>query len=325
MQNSPLYPLTLEPFLRPMPWGGRRLASWVKTPFPAEPPIGEAWLLSDHALHASRINNGPLAGCSVRELIERRAVDLLGRLTQRFPLLIKLLDARENLSIQVHPDDEMAERLAANEGGKTEAWHVLETAADASVYLGLKPGCDRGAFLRGLGDGTAPALLNRHHPQPGETYFVPAGTIHALGGGVVVLEVQQTSDATFRLYDWGRVDFAGRPRQLHLEAGLASLRETIPTAGPREPQPLPGRRDGQRLVACDYFQIDRFRLQDQLQLASPCLWFGLGGKAVMTSQRGEVEVGRGELILIPACVTDAVVAAEGACDGILIGMGNNET
>ena len=283
--------------------------------------MGEAWLLSDHALHASRVTNGPLAGSSIRALMEQRCIDLLGREAKRFPLLIKLLDARENLSVQVHPDDDTAKHLAPEEGGKTEAWHVLEADPEATIFLGMKPECDRAALIRAIDDGTAPACLHRYHPHPGDSYFVPAGSIHALGGGVVVLEVQQTSDATFRLYDWGRVDAAGRPRQLHLDKGLTALRELSPSAGRIEARPIAHRADGEHLVSCPHFHIDRFQLRDRLPLVAPCLWFGLSGVATVTCSQCTVEVRLGELALIPACVKDAEVLPQEASEGILIRLG----
>jgi mannose-6-phosphate isomerase len=257
-----------------MPWGGTGLARRFGVPGRADEPVcdepvGEAWLVSDHALHSSTVAAGPLAGTTLRQLMAERAAEMLGRPAGRFPLLVKVLDAREDLSVQVHPDDELARTWAAGEGGKTEAWVIEEADAGAALYLGLKPGFDKAALARELLAGTAPLCLRRYEPRPGECYFVPAGAVHALGAGLVLLEVQQTSDATFRLYDWGRVDAAGRPRPLHLEAGLACVKEAPPGAGPRPPGP---ERDGWReLVTCPFFSIHSAPLAGPTAFRGPCI------------------------------------------------------
>lgn len=294
----PHYPLLFDVYLRPMPWGGSRLQRWVDAPFADESPIGEAWLLSEHSLHVSRIANGSLAGSTLRELVADRAQELLGYPAEHFPLLIKLLDARENLSIQVHPDDTTAPRLAPLEGGKTEAWVVLEAEPTATIYLGLKPGFDRKALERELVTGNLPLCLNRFSPQPGDCYFVPAGTIHALGGGCVVLEVQQSSDATFRLYDWGRIGPDGQPRPLHLRAGLECLSEKALGAGLQMPRELDagGRIE---LVRCPYFQLERWRGPATLSIPEgPHIMVAVGGLPQVATQ-GLLP---GRLLFWPACV-----------------------
>jgi mannose-6-phosphate isomerase class I len=159
--------------------------------------------------------------------------------------------------------------------------------------------------------------LQRYHPQAGECYFVPAGTIHALGGGLVVLEVQETSDATFRLYDWGRIDAAGKPRPLHVEAGLACLKESVPEARLQEPQPLPGQDGGERLVACDYFHLNRCLLSRPMSLQGPIIWVGLRGRARAVFQEGEFLVPAGQLIFIPARVS-CTIEPERSCLGAWI-------
>ncbi len=300
MAQPSLYPLPFEPYLRPMPWGGRRLEHWLGRSFESDSRIGEAWLLSDHPRHTSLVIGGPLAGVSLRQLMEHRSEELLGRELSRFPLLIKLLDARENLSVQVHPDDASAARWAPGEGGKTEAWLILESDPQAAIYLGLKPGFDKTSLARELTVGAATLCLNRHEPQPGQCYFVPAGTVHALGGGIVVLEVQQTSDATFRLYDWGRVDDQGKPRALHLEAGLACLQERPKNAGLQVLSTMNGGTE--RLVACDYFKMNRIHLEQRMPLTGPCILVGLAGEARVLHENHQVVLKRGGTILVPASI-----------------------
>jgi mannose-6-phosphate isomerase len=298
-----------------MPWGGRRLAAWLDVPFP-EQPVGEGWLLTDHELHTSHVAAGPLAGTALRHLVTDRAIDLLGKRAARFPLLVKLLDARENLSVQVHPDDAAAERWAPQEGGKTEAWLVLEADPDAAIYLGLKPGFDRLTLARELAAGAPHLCLQRYTPKPGDCYFVPAGTIHALGGGLVVLEVQQTSDATFRLFDWGRVDAHGKPRALHLEAGLACLQESPPGAGLQTPRPD---ADGtERLLDCPFFRWNRARTAEPLNVAGPAILVGQAGSASVAGGGQTVALPRGGVVLVPASVHDAQLHPQGEWQGSII-------
>ena len=290
----PLYPLRFAPFLRPMPWGGGRLRNWLDVAWPENVKIGEAWLLSDHPLHQSVVTNGPLAGTTLPHLLAERGSELFGMPVKRFPLLIKLLDAQENLSIQVHPDDELARTWAPKEGGKSEAWLVLESSPDAAIYLGLKPGIDRASFLRELGNGTLPLCMKRYDPQPGQCFNVPAGSIHALGGGTVVLEVQQTSDATFRLFDWNRVDDTGKPRPLHLEAGLACLKKAPGNVGVQSPRL--GNQGEQVLVEGPYFRIRRWSFPSSLH--GPSILVCLGASACLEAD-GIYDLRRGELWLIP--------------------------
>jgi mannose-6-phosphate isomerase len=289
-----------------MPWGGQRLRHWISTPFPAD-GIGEAWLLSDHPLHHSRVADGPHANATLRQLMEQRGTAILGRPAERFPLLIKLLDARENLSVQVHPDDAAAATWAPGEGGKTEAWLVLEADPGACLYIGLKPGVDRALFAAELARGTAPLCLRRYEPKPGQCYFVPAGVVHAVSGGVVLLEVQQTSDATFRLFDWGRVDAAGKPRPLHVDAGLACLKAAPPGAGLWPAQP--GKEPFEELVQCSFFTMARRRLSMPLTVPAGCILVVLDGEVSIGMGAEAVQSERGRAILVPAGNGPVTIAA----------------
>ena len=216
MSQIPLYPLRFEPIYQYRLWGGRRLADLLTAPLPGDGPIGEAWVLSDREDHPSRVANGPLKGRTIGQLLEQFPEQLMGKLAERFrrfPLLLKFLDAREMLSVQVHPSDTHADLLPAGETGKTEAWVVLEAGTESRIYAGLKPGTTADDLRRALANGTVADHLACFTPKPGDGVFIPAGTVHTLGGGVVVFEVQQNSDVTFRLYDWDHVDAkTGKPR-----------------------------------------------------------------------------------------------------------------
>jgi mannose-6-phosphate isomerase len=311
MPDEPLYPLIFEPYLRPMPWGGRRLERWLDKPLPPAGKIGEAWLLSDHRLHVSQVANGPLTGISLRDLMTYLSEELLGFKAERFPLLIKLLDAQENLSIQVHPDDALAKHLAPKEGGKTEAWIVLECTGSSAIYLGLKKGVSRATLVREIAGGNVPNCLHRFHPGEYDCFFVPAGTIHALGGGLVVFEVQQTSDATFRIYDWGRVDAAGNPRALQIEAGLACLDEHSGGFGlyrPAHPE-----RPGGRLVECGHFHMAWRRPAGPTNLQGFSLIFIVQGNATLAWGQETLPVRPGRIVLLPHDVEKTVLMPESSC------------
>jgi mannose-6-phosphate isomerase len=257
-------PLRFEPYLRPMVWGGCRLAEALGRPLPTAEPYGEAWLVSDHPSHRSIMADGPRAGRTLHDLLRQDPAALLGPAAaapSSFPWLIKLLDAHDWLSVQVHPDDAAAARLWPGEGGKTEAWFILDAAPESRVYAGLKPGVDAARLRAALAAGTAADCLHSFTPRPGDCLFLPAGTVHAVGGGVLMAEVQQTSDATFRLYDWGRVGADGKPRKLHVEEALACIDWD---AGPVAPVRVDGYPAAtgparQRLAECRYFTVDYVR------------------------------------------------------------------
>ena len=218
---SPLYPLRFEPIFRRYLWGGRRLGTVLGKPIGEGSDYAESWEVVDHGADQSRVAFGPLAGTTLGELVREHGHELLGRHhpQPQFPLLIKLLDAQQKLSVQVHPNDEQAARLDTPDYGKTEAWVVLAAEPGSRIYAGLKRGFDRPALERELNRGTCELCLHHFEPRVGDCVFLPAGTVHALGGGLLIAEVQQSSDTTYRLFDWNRVGPDGRPRALHIEAG----------------------------------------------------------------------------------------------------------
>jgi mannose-6-phosphate isomerase len=246
-----------------MVWGGRRLGEVLGKPLPTADAYGESWEISDHPSHRSMAVEGPFAGRTLRDLMEREPEALLGGGAGRatFPWLVKFLDAWDWLSVQVHPDDEAVRTLLPGEGGKTEAWFVLDAAPTAKVYAGLRPGVDAARLRAALREGCVADCLHAFRPRPGDCLFLRAGTVHAVGGGVLMAEVQQTSDATFRLYDWERRDVQGRSRALHIEEALACIDWG---AGPVHPVRAEGYAEereaaAQRLVSCAYFTLDYIR------------------------------------------------------------------
>jgi mannose-6-phosphate isomerase len=290
-------PLLLRPWLRPMPWGGRSLARHYPSLHFSE-PIGEAWLLSQHALHDSVVEQGPFQGQSLGKLLEQYSNEIFGNTPLgAFPLLIKILDARENLSVQVHPNDEQARQWSPKERGKSEAWTVLESEDDGTLYIGLKEGLTIDDWRTNHSTMDIPSTLHQIRPSPGETYAIPPGTIHALGSGVVVLEVQQSSDATFRLYDWGRVGNDGKPRPLHIKAGLACLAEHA-HAGLQSPAIQPN--GSELLVRTPYFSLYRWQTNEAI-IQAPAIVVPWNGTATHQS----ITVPHGQACLVPACLNNA--------------------
>lgn len=249
-------PLILRPLYRRYLWGGRRFATALGRDLPPGDDYAESWELVDRGADQSVVAAGPLAGATLGGLVRERGGELLGRHAPlpAFPLLFKFLDACRDLSVQVHPDDARAARLASPDRGKTEAWYVVAAEPGSRIYAGLAAGVDAAAFAAALRAGRCAEALHSFEPRPGDCVFVPAGTVHAIGAGLLVAEIQQSSDVTYRLHDWGRTDAAGRPRPLHVEAGLEAATRTGPVAPVRPTATTdPAVR---RLVTCESFLFD---------------------------------------------------------------------
>lgn len=292
-------PIRFHPWLRPLVWGGRRLAEVLRKELPTGEAYGESWEISDHPSHRSLVASGPLAGRSLRQLMEQDRTALLGPAAARqelFPWLIKYLDACDWLSVQVHPDEKAVGRLWPGERSKTEAWFVLEAAPESRIYAGLKPGVDEPTLRSALKAGTVAECLHSFRPRPGDCLFLPAGTIHAIGGGILLAEVQQTSDATFRLYDWDR------PRPLHIEEALACLNWQQGPVHPISTADEPRATCHKPLVRCSYFELD------YLQQTMPSEIRGDRLQAILVVRgHGRIEgptlgyeVQRGSTLLLPA-------------------------
>jgi mannose-6-phosphate isomerase len=219
-----LYPLTFRPIYKERVWGGRRIESLYGKELPANVPIGESWEISDRPGDVSVVDNGPLMGRDLNWIVRNHQSELLGGvqpLKGRFPLLVKILDAQEKLSLQVHPPRQVAAELGGEP--KTELWYMAGAAPGAELYVGLARGITRELFERKLSDGTVADCFHRVPVRAGEAMFVPSGRVHAIGAGCVIFEIQQNSDTTYRVFDWNRVGLDGKPRELHIEESLASV------------------------------------------------------------------------------------------------------
>ncbi len=304
-----LYPLSFAPIFQYRPWGGRRLADWLGTALPGEEPVGEAWMLSDRDDMPSRVSHGPLKGRTLSRLIGDDPDGLLGvlaRRSPRFPLLIKCLDVAGLLSVQVHPPDSRADLIPAGETGKTEAWFVLEADPGSRIYAGVRPGTT-GADLRSLSTATVDARLDGFRPVAGQTVQIDAGVVHAIGEGLLVLEVQENSDVTFRVFDWDRIDPAtGRPRRLHIEQALACVDLGHGPVRPLPP-PAPGStpRVGERLLDCPHFRAWRHRHATPFDVGAagePRIIVCVEGAGGLEHDGLSWPIARGGLVLLPAAV-----------------------
>ncbi len=260
---EPLYPLRFRPILRRYLWGGRRLATLLGKPLGPGSDYAESWEIVDHGEDQSTVLHGHLAGATLSKLVRQRGVELLGRHhpRERFPLLLKFLDAHKTLSVQVHPNDAQAARQSPPDAGKTEAWVVVAAEPGSLIYAGLRPGVERSTLEHAIRNGACEELLHRFEPSVGDCVFIPAGTVHALGAGLVVAEIQQSSDTTFRLFDWNRVGTDGRPRPLHVDQALDVIDFHRGPVGPQQPEPTEtaGR---EMLVECEHFVLQRRRFTE---------------------------------------------------------------
>ena len=317
-------PLVFEPFFRPQVWGGRRLERLLGKRLPPEGRFGESWEVSAHPLHVSRVAEGPQRGAGLDELWGRFAGDWVGRgpVPPRFPWLVKFLDCDELLSVQVHPDDAAAGRLVPGESGKTEAWLVLHAEPGARIFAGLLPGTTGSQLARHLEAGTVSECLHAFAPRAGDFVFLPAGTVHSAGGGVVLLEIQQTSDATFRLFDWNRPGPDGRPRALHGREAMDSIDWSL---GPVSPLRSVGGADCEQLVACEHFCLKRYRVTESLPLApggQMSVWAVVGGEAELAGQHGGYRrtFGLGATVLVPGLSEGFSWTVRGAGPATLVGV-----
>jgi mannose-6-phosphate isomerase len=320
-------PLRFEPFVRPMVWGGRRLERLGKL-LSTSDPYGESWEVSDHALAQTTVAEGPWAGWSLRRLMIGHKTDLLGPAATRhqsFPWLFKFLDADDWLSVQVHPDENAAKILWPGEGPKNEAWFVLSAEPHSRIYAGLLPEIGPQELRAAVNQGTVTSCLHSFAPKPGDFLYLPAGTVHAVGGGILLAEIQQTSDATFRLFDWNRHDAQGQSRPLHLEQSLACIDWT---RGPITPIHVPeyARADAparRPLAQTPYFQVEfvqdqaAFTLGGQGQLQAFCV---LSGRATLES--GETFL-PGQVWILPAAMPGRSCRPETFVGGISCSLGNS--
>ena len=308
MSDVKPYPLSFDPIFKSNVWGGRGLATSLGKALPGNGPVGESWEMVDLPEDQSVVAAGPAQGIVLDEILGHWGKDLLGSAALdggRFPLLVKYIDACQTLSVQVHPDAEVAARLGGRP--KSEAWYIMDVAPGGAIYLGLQPGVTREMMQQAMADGGVEELLIKVEVKPGDLVPVPPGTVHAIGAGVLLAEVQQPSDTTYRVYDWGRMGLDGKPRQLHLDQALDSIHFG------EDPPPMvrEGEMGNTGTVNMDLFQIVISRLfagggmfsEDLVyQGPGPVVVVGLEGEACLEVEHHEpLWCGRGDVALIPHC------------------------
>ncbi|MEK6800097.1 MAG: type I phosphomannose isomerase catalytic subunit [Planctomycetota bacterium] len=318
------YPLIFEPSFKPRIWGGRRLESVVGKRLPATGSIGESWELSDLESDPSRVANGPARGKTLGEMVQLWGADLLGRaalVEGRFPLLIKFLDAAETLSVQVHPDAAVASASGGRVRIKNEAWYVVWADPGAFILRGVREGTTKEALRAAVESGNVEGVLQRIPVRKGLAYYLPSGTVHALGAGAVVAEVQTPSDVTYRLHDWSRVDpSTGRPRELHIEEGLACASlEPVATKAEKPEHVASLWTAITGLVRCESFVIERCRMVEGLDIEIPyaemVVWIVLEGRGsiVVAGHEEAFGFGVGDVVLLPAGLRGGRVRTERPC------------
>jgi len=311
-----LYPLIFHPIFKERVWGGRNLQRLYQKALPPDLPIGESWEISDRPEAVSIIANGPLAGHSLHQLMENHREDLLGPSAsgiKRFPLLIKILDAQDKLSVQVHPPPAAAIKLGGEP--KTEMWYIAEAAPGAELFVGLKRGVTPQEFERRIQDGTVAECIHSIKAKAGDVMFLPSGRLHAIGAGNVIFEIQQNSDTTYRVFDWNRLGLDGKPRQLHITEALASIDFT--DIEPRLIQSKYNRNPNMkvrylvddplfRVDACEVRRGQRFYLTSH----SAQIVAVLAGRLFVAGGGEELLLKAGQFVLLPACLDRTALKAE---------------
>ncbi|MCA9127181.1 MAG: class I mannose-6-phosphate isomerase [Planctomycetales bacterium] len=310
------YPLATRPFFRDYLWGGRKLHTMLSKPIPAEGIWAESWEIVDHAEHQSIVDNGPLAGMSLRQISAEHQEWLLGNRVdspKSLPLLLKYLDCQQVLSVQVHPDDAYASRMAPADLGKTEAWYIVAAEPDAVLYAGLKPGTSPTMLNAAIDEGQVDDVLHKINPRAGDCIFIPAGTVHALGAGLVVAEIQQASNTTFRLFDWNRVGADGNSRPLHVEQALEVIDFSACARSVQTPTET-SQAGRKHLVHCEKFVLDCIQNVSAIDLlADGCFHYlttPTGGIELLwecLGQTRELRLEVGNSVVLPAAMPTTAV------------------
>ncbi|MBN2288137.1 MAG: class I mannose-6-phosphate isomerase [Candidatus Glassbacteria bacterium] len=309
MALQPLYPMLLAPVFKEKIWGGRKMEKLLNKQLPPGKLIGESWELSDYRDDITHVLNGPLGGTPLDELFKARPLELTGLRPgpdEEFPLLTKFIDSSLLLSLQVHPPDSYA-RMHDQENGKTECWYVVHADPGATVIRGLVPGTGPGEFRAGLESGRGiEQMVRRYEVKTGDFIFMPTGVVHAICEGTVILEIEQNSDMTYRLFDWGRVGADGKPRPTHLEKGMEVIEFSDNSPDKLEGIPrLEGRNRITHMCSCRYFSVEVLDLESACRQdtegASFVVLTAVEGTASITDENGAgVQVQKGDTVLLPA-------------------------
>ena len=302
-----LYPLKFHPLFKDKIWGGQKIKNQLGLDFSPLPNCGEAWVLSGVNDNETVVSDGWLAGNHLNELVEIYMDELVGekvfdKFGEEFPLLIKLLDANDWLSIQVHPDDELAKKRH-NGSGKTEMWYVLGADEKSELISGFNKKMSKELYLEHLKNNTLPEIMNFEKVKAGDVFYMPSGRVHALGPGILLAEIQQTSDLTYRIYDWDRVDAEGKSRDLHTDEALDAIDFNVYDDYKIKPVIKPNQTSS--MVKSPYFVVNQLQLnrpfpKDYSELDSFVIYLCVEGSAQIDATSGKINLNTGECLLLPA-------------------------
>jgi mannose-6-phosphate isomerase len=328
--TTPLYPLTFHPILKERVWGGRKIEELYNKALPPGVPIGESWEISDRPGDSSVIANGKLAGCDLHWLMSNYGQELIGSglaAGPRFPLLIKILDAQDRLSLQVHPPPAKAIELSGEP--KTEMWYIAHAAPGAGLYVGLKRGVTRGEFERRVKDGSVADCFHRISVGSGDAIFLPSGRVHAIGSGLVIFEVQQNSDTTYRVFDWNRMGLDGKPRELHIRESLASIdfEDFEPSLIPAHPM---GSAGGRRVLVNDaLFTVEVEKAaadaREEIEPGRMQIIGIISGTIEFLHKDCRLALKPGQFLLLPACVRGVAFESNVKAEFLRIQLGTAGT
>lgn len=305
--TSKLYPLKFQPILKEKIWGGEKLKTILNKPS-GLPNIGESWEISDVEGDTSIVSNGQLKGQSLKTLLEHYKADVLGKKNyeifgNKFPLLIKFIDAKEDLSIQLHPNDDLAAERH-DSFGKTEMWYVMQADEDANLIVGFNQKMTADIYLKHLEDKTLTDILNFDKVKPGDTYFIEVGRVHAIGAGVLLAEIQQTSDITYRVYDWDRVDDQGNERELHNDLAIDAFDFNMEDNFRVDYSK--GKNVANQMVSCAYFTTSMLHITEPILKINTkdsfFIYICVEGEALIETEQASELVQQGETILVPAAI-----------------------
>lgn len=316
MENT-LYPLKFKPILKDKIWGGTKLKSLLNKDSQL-PNVGESWEISDVEGDTSIVSNGSLKNQSLKQLLDIYKADLVGgknydKFGNKFPLLIKFIDAKEDLSIQLHPNDELA-KIRHNSFGKTEMWYVMQADEGSNLIVDFNQKMTPDLYLEHLENKTLPQILNFDKVKAGDTYFIEVGRVHAIGAGVMLAEIQQTSDITYRIYDWDRKDDFGNERELHTELAIDAIGFDMPDNFRVDYDKKANQSN--EMVSCPYFTTSYLKIDKELQKENThdsfVIYICVEGEATIKTENYSEVIGKGETLLVPATISSYQIVSDDA-------------
>jgi len=313
-----LYPLKFKPIFKDKIWGGQKIRTTLDLDFGELPNCGEEWVVSGIEGNPSVVVNGFLAGNELNELVEVFMGDLVGdkiydRFGDEFPLLIKFIDTNDWLSIQVHPDDDLAARRGLG-NGKTEMWYIIDATDNAELISGFSQKIDRDSYLEHLEKKSLKKILNYENVNKGDVFYMPAGRVHAIGPGILLAEIQQSSDTTYRIYDWDRIDAAGMQRELHIDEALDAIDFNVQKEYKTRYESIKNHTSpivDTNKFTTNIIDLDQILKKDFEELDSFVIYIGIEGNTHLKYDNGEIDLKQGEAVIKPAMMKEIELSPDG--------------